>query len=580
MNQKICTLFLAVLVLAVAICPVRSEAASTYDPNAALAYAAQHWADTPQYSKSDCANFTSQCINAGGCPANSASGTTLHNQLAGTGMGTFYDLNLTEIGGNLYIRASDYTGILSPGDVVQYYCPVCDSAGVKPYIHTVLCNGMDADGWMLAYAHTAANSGQSRIGYPANSCWVCKRDGRTGGHVGKAVVYHFNVNKDSDPKLYLDDVSSPGPGLLTVSGWAFDPDDTSQTLAVHVYANGNQFLGEIRALGERPDVNDVFGCGNYHGFHETITVPQISDTVSISVAAINIGNGNHSWSESKTVDIAVPYLDVNGVVDGTDVSTLAGIATVDVYVNGALVANDVEDYAYPWPVGSTYEIRDIKPANGYEYTGTVSDGVVFGTGKRSGISGVLNPGDFGAEVFLRFKKETVGHVPSATPTFTDVHERDYYADAVKWAVDNGVTQGTSAATFSPNDTCTRGQVVTFLWRAMGKPAPQSSNNPFVDVKTTDYYYQPILWAVEKGITKGTSATSFSPNSKCTRAHIVTFLWRAEGKPGDRQSKQWYDDAVRWAQGQDLLSGNGKSFSPNENCPRADVVDYLYRDMAQ
>ena len=160
--------------------------------------------------------------------------------------------------------------------------------------------------------------------------------------------------------------------------------------------------------------------------------------------------------------------------------------------------------------------------------------------------------------------------------FTDVPANAYYADAVKWAVANGVTTGKTATTFGPNDPVTRGQAVTFLWRAVGKPTPKSKLCPFSDVKSTDYYYQPILWAVENGITNGTDATHFSPNSTLTRAHIVTFLWRTAGEPGNTGASQWYADAVTWGQANDLLSGTAVAFTPTGSCPRSDVVTYLYR----
>ena len=160
--------------------------------------------------------------------------------------------------------------------------------------------------------------------------------------------------------------------------------------------------------------------------------------------------------------------------------------------------------------------------------------------------------------------------------FTDIDRSAYYYDAVVWAANSDVTTGTSKTTFSPEANCTRGQVVTFLWRAMGKPEPQSTENPFTDVKPTDYFYKPMLWAVEQGITAGTSKTTFSPGNTCTNAHIITFLWRAMGKPGDTGAKVWYEDAVNWASGQGLLRDIGKEFVTDGNSPRADVVTYLYR----
>ncbi len=163
--------------------------------------------------------------------------------------------------------------------------------------------------------------------------------------------------------------------------------------------------------------------------------------------------------------------------------------------------------------------------------------------------------------------------------FEDVKADDYFYEAVIWAYTEGVTTGTSATKFAPEKTCTRGQVVTFLWRAMGKPEPASTENPFEDVKASDYYFKPILWAVEKGITTGTSAKRFSPDTTCTNAHILTFIWRALGEPGKTGEGEWYADAEKWANGAALLDGTYTGeYDVNAGCPRANVVTYLYRYM--
>ena len=167
--------------------------AASYNASAALAYAAAHWNDScSQHGSTDCAHFVSQCINAGGCSSSSASGSRLHNLLEQSGMGTFYDLQLIYSGGRVYIKASDYKGKLEPGDVVQFYCPSCASRDGLPYIHTVLCNGMDGDGYMKAYSHTSNNPGTSKYSY-GQKCWSTG----CGGTVSKAVVFHFNGNSGS-----------------------------------------------------------------------------------------------------------------------------------------------------------------------------------------------------------------------------------------------------------------------------------------------------------------------------------------------------------------------------------------------
>ena len=170
-------------------------------------------------------------------------------------------------------------------------------------------------------------------------------------------------------------------------------------------------------------------------------------------------------------------------------------------------------------------------------------------------------------------------------SFRDVKQSDYYYDAVKWAVEKGITEGTSANTFSPNASCTRAQMVTFLWRAVGSPAPKSTTNPFRDVRSTDYYYDAVLWAVENGITSGTGADTFAPNATVTRGQTVTFLYRAAGSPAvggnagfsDVNANDYYNSAVAWAAENNITGGTGNGkFSPTADCTRGQIVTLLYR----
>ena len=169
--------------------------------------------------------------------------------------------------------------------------------------------------------------------------------------------------------------------------------------------------------------------------------------------------------------------------------------------------------------------------------------------------------------------------------FVDVATGSYYEDAVDWAVENGITKGTDDTHFSPDGICTRAQAATFLWRAAGSPKPETRTMPFTDVPAGSYYYDAVLWAVENGITKGTSNTTFSPNMTCTRAQIVTFLWRSEKSPAagtanlfvDVKSTAYYADAVLWAVKEDITKGTtNTTFSPDADCTRAQIVTFLWR----
>ena len=162
---------------------------------------------------------------------------------------------------------------------------------------------------------------------------------------------------------------------------------------------------------------------------------------------------------------------------------------------------------------------------------------------------------------------------------------DYYYNAVKWALKKGVTSGTGRYTFSPDAACTRAQTVTFLWRAAGCPKATAKTNPFTDVHTSDYFYEAVLWAVENGITNGTSSTTFSPNASVTRAQVATFLWRANGEPAAKDSgftdvaaNAYYARAVAWAYAEGITTGTGFGvFSPEAICTRAQIVTFLFRN---
>ena len=173
--------------------------------------------------------------------------------------------------------------------------------------------------------------------------------------------------------------------------------------------------------------------------------------------------------------------------------------------------------------------------------------------------------------------------------FTDVPEDSFYIDPVLWAVEKGITNGATETTFNPDGECMRAHVVTFLWRAAGSPEPTTTENPFDDVKETDFFYKAVLWAVENGITNGTSATEFSPYTECNRAQVVTFLWRSQGSPDstaevtftDVEEGQFYTTAVAWAVENDITNGMGDgTFGVEGTCNRAQVVTFLYRTLAK
>ena len=223
--------------------------------------------------------------------------------------------------------------------------------------------------------------------------------------------------------------------------------------------------------------------------------------------------------------------------------------------------------------GTTVDLTAYTPTrDGYRFTGWFRD-----KGLTEPVTSLKLTGD--TTVYA-------GWIASAgTSPFADVPGGAYYEDAVIWAVEQGITTGASDTLFRPDMACTRAQAVTFLWRAAGSPAPQSDTMPFADVSSDSYYYSAVLWAVENGITAGTSSNTFSPDAACTRAQIVTFLWRAQELPAadavnpftDVAGSDYFFQAVLWTVERGITTGTGNTtFSPDMACTRAQIVTFLYR----
>ena len=295
------------------------------------------------------------------------------------------------------------------------------------------------------------------------------------------------------------------------------------------------------------------------------------DTVALSVI---IGSDNYA---DATVNVVINLTKPSSSGGGGGVTTYP--ITVKSAKNGDVTAS------HKSASKGTAVTLTVDPDKGYVLdTLTVLDGKdkeLKLTEKKGKYTFTMPAGK--VTVKATFKAEqTTGKNP-----FIDVPAGSYYEDAVVWAVEKGITSGTSAVTFDPNGICTRAQAVTFLWRAAGSPAPKTKVMPFADVKAGSYYYDAVLWAVEQGITKGSSETMFSPNATCTRAQIVTFLWRANGSPAvsgnpaftDVASDAYYAAAVKWAEKNDVTGGiGGGLFGSNNNCTRAQIVTFLYRSV--
>ena len=223
----------------------------------------------------------------------------------------------------------------------------------------------------------------------------------------------------------------------------------------------------------------------------------------------------------------------------------------------------------------------ITPDKGYAVAKVLVDGKSVGAVKSYTFKNVTKDHTIEA-IFMKSNGNP------QTGVFVDVAEGSYYEEAIDWAVEKGITNGVSSNMFAPNDPCTRAQIVTFLWRAAGSPAPKSMSS-FMDVPTDAFYAKAVAWAVENGITSGTGESKFSPNSTCTRAQAVTFLYRASGSPAvsgsaefsDVATNAYYADAVAWAAKKGITTGiGGGLFGADSDCTRGQIVTFLWRAMAE
>lgn len=344
------------------------------------------------------------------------------------------------------------------------------------------------------------------------------------------------------------------------------------------------------------------GLGDFtaNGTNYTYTLQNDSGATSTLVTAVSgndepVSINGQALSTGGSATVAIPKSGTTNIVVGIGAKTY----TLTILRNSGTGGNEGgggSGYSYytikatagaggsisPSGNVSVREGRDqtftITPDKGYAVSNVKIDGKSIGAVKSYTFENVSRTHTIEV-IFMKANGNP------QTGVFVDVATGSYYEDAVDWAVENGITKGTDDTHFSPDGICTRAQAVTFLWRAAGSPEPETRAMPFADIPVGSYYYDAVLWAVENGITKGTSDTTFTPNMTCTRAQIVAFLWRSEKSPAagtanpfaDVKSTAYYADAVLWAVKEDITKGTtNTTFSPNADCTRAQIVTFLYR----
>lgn len=416
-----------------------------------------------------------------------------------------------------------------------------------------------------------------------------------------------------DSVSIMPDANDPSQATLTLIPSVYSKQYTIDTGITHSVAPNqatdnlkiqmryDSAVGKWTPAGELTPLEVLVQCNNHQGQRYTITfngnggTPSVTSITTIDQKLPELPTATHSgrysfdgwytaasggtkittatvFYENTTVYAHWTYIGGGGSSGGGGGYTYHTIRAIS-GLNGSISPSGWTSVRHGWDQTFT-----ITPDKGYAVAKVLVDGKSVGSVKSYTFKNVTK--DHTIEVvFMKANGNP------QTGVFVDVPEGSYYEEAVDWAVEKGITTGTGNNYFTPDGICTRAQAVTFLWRVAGSPTPKTEAMVFEDVLDGSYYYEAVLWAVENGITVGTSATTFSPELTCSRAHIVTFLWRAANSPSvkmdnpftDVAADAYYIDAVLWAVKHKITVGTTLStFSPDEGCTRAQIVTFLYR----
>lgn len=475
---------------------------------------------------------------------------------------------LSDLVGTWDCNVSNYPELTGMG-VTSLYCVLnADGTGIT-YV-----NGQAANSYQF-FAYDNSASAMSGI-YVAHA-----EDEIKGSHYVRSGNDLIFTTLDGESITYTKRGSSPtdnsggdsGDGGSVASGnTTINASGGSVTAAQMTAAVKNAAKGaaiSISAASVAQVTLPVSGLTSAQANNNSLNITTKNGVIAISAEALAGVISGASSSASVSVGITTASASGAGLPDGTpvfDVALSVGGQAVHSFDGALTITLTVANLS---KIANPYVLHILADGTKQYLKPTVS-------GNSLTVSGVRNLSVFAV---------IPGSEVPAELAFTDVASGAYYADAVRWAVAKGVTSGTSATTFGPNAVCTRAQAVTFLWRAAGSPEPVSTANPFADVDSGAYYFKAVLWALEKGITGGTSATAFNPNGAVTRAQIVTFQYRAAGSPavttansfGDVPSGAYYANAILWAVEKAVTNGTtATTFSPNTNCTRGQIVTFLYR----
>ena len=407
--------------------------------------------------------------------------------------------------------------------------------------------------------------------------------GELGIYLKSGQNYKFQFYTISNGKEYWSPIISFATAHThNYASKVVQPTCTAQGYTMHTCSCGNSYKDSyVNALGHSYSGGACTRCGQKDpNYTQTNGVSYVLSDGVLTVSGS--GECTNAWMNNYSPN------NVKKIVIGSGITSIGRAAFQGcAYVKSVDIANGVTKicrgaFTQCWALESVIiptSVNTIEMAAfGTTISGSTMDDVYYcGSAAQWGRISIGEHNDSLLKASFHYNYDP-------NMNFTDVAAGSYCYDAVQWAVANGITNGTDATHFSPNAGCTRGQVVTFLWRAAGEPVV-SGNVGFVDVAAGSYCYNAVQWAVAKGITKGTDTTHFSPNATCTRGQVVTFMYRAAGEPAVGGSNGFVDvaagsycyNAVQWAVANGITKGTDAThFSPNATCTRGQVVTFLYR----
>ena len=407
--------------------------------------------------------------------------------------------------------------------------------------------------------------------------------GELGIYLKSGQSYKFQFYTISNGKEYWSPIISFATAHThNYASKVVQPTCTAQGYTIHTCSCGNSYKDSyVNALGHSYSGGACTRCGQKDpNYTQTSGVSYVLSDGVLTVSGS--GECTNAWMNNYSPN------NVKKIVIGSGITSIGRAAFQGcAYVKSVDIANGVTKicrgaFTQCWALESVIIPTSVNTiemtAFGNAISGSTMNDVYYcGSAAQWGRISIGEHNDSLLKASFHYNYDP-------NMSFTDVAAGSYCYDAVQWAVANGITNGTDKTHFSPNAGCTRGQVVTFLWRAAGEPTV-GGNVGFVDVAPGSYCYEAVKWAVANGITKGTDATHFSPNATCTRGQVVTFLYRAEGEPAVGGSNGFVDvaagsycyNAVQWAVANGITKGTDAThFSPNATCTRGQVVTFLYR----